>query len=897
MRRTLIPLAAALGVFAGAAALGFLVIARFLPERVRAITEGALGRLLQAPVRVEETQLYLHWGLALEARGLSAWPGPRGPALTVKRALLRVDLLPLLEGRVEPRWLRFEEPRLRVERDGGGAIVAPFAWAPSREEIERPDAPAYALGRERLLAALGAVLAVPLPAPRLEIAGGVLSVLDEAGAVPLEFREVAARVRRNADRSAGDFELRADLMRAETPSGQLRAWGELDPAGDTALRLELDRLDLAVLPAVLPALGRSARLAGRTSGELELRMEPGKPHRLDLDLHGQRLSAQLTRDGGPLRLVLPETHIEAALVLSDRHLELWSGRLQLGRTALRLEGALELPIRSDTRVRLVARASDLGFARLGDALTWLPPELHARAVAALERVGSGRLAELELRLATPLAHLAVQGGAERAALLRDLELRLRVEEADVWLGPANRLEDLSARVLFDGDRLDVRDAAATWNGVPLPRLDLQLTGVSQLSWSDDLRCQPPQAAPALPGRRALQDWLESRRDPEAVPWTHLELEADRILHPALGCMVEHLRAGLSPRADGFDFELEQATWAGAPLEGQGSFHSGPPERLALSLALGPAWEPVAPLEPAGPWATGRFQVTATAFGPWRIRGSEGGFELREGSLLLRETRLLLEPQGELHADLDLDLTHAEEVPFAARFRVENGSLADLARSLDRDGTLARGTLSAAGVLEGRLRAGESALARAVGSGVVMARDGELHRRLPPVLAIAMASGSVSPVADREVIPFDGIDAVLSLGQGRLRTESLALHGPWLRAIASGEVDVVQPPHATESVVALLFFRNLDKMIAKLPVLNRVLLGEDENLINAYFALSGPLGQPEARLIPVKTLAAGPASFVLEGFPAFVRGGLSRLLSVLSPGSSAGEQGAGERLGS
>ena len=74
------------------------------------------------------------------------------------------------------------------------------------------------------------------------------------------------------------------------------------------------------------------------------------------------------------------------------------------------------------------------------------------------------------------------------------------------------------------------------------------------------------------------------------------------------------------------------------------------------------------------------------------------------------------------------------------------------------------------------------------------------------------------------------------------------------------------------------------MISRLPLLNRVLLGEDENLINAYFALSGPLGEPEARLIPVKTLSAGPASFMLEGFPAFVRGGLSRLRSMLVPGS-------------
>jgi hypothetical protein len=897
LRRTLIPLAAALAVFAGAAALGFVVGARVLPERVRAVTEGALGRLLRTPVQVEETQVYVHWGLALEARGLSAWPGPAGPALTVERAVLRVDLVPLLAGRVEPRWLRFEGPRLRVVRDAGGAVVAPFVLAPAPRRLGDPAAPAEAQARQALEAVLGAVLSLPLPAPRLEIADGVLSVVDAGAAGPaLELRELVARLRRNADRSAGDFELRTDLARGEAPTSRLRAFGQLDPAGHSALRLSLDRLDLGSLVAALPPLARRVRLAGQASGELEVRMQPGAPHRLETDVHLERLAARGTAHASPFRLALPETRLAATFVLADRRLELRGGRLELGRAPLRLEGALELPPGGEAELELSVRASDLAFARLGDALAWLPPAPHARAVAALERVASGRLADLELELSTPLARLARPGAAGLAELLRGLELGLRVEETEVWLGPAHRLESLAARVELGGDRLRVHDAAATWNGVALPHLDLELDGVSHLAWSDDLRCQPPQAAPPLPGRRALEAWIESRRDPrEPLPWSRLELEADRILHPTLGCMVEQLRAALTPRADGLDVALEQATWAGAPLEGRGSYRRGPPERLALSLVLGPAWEPVAPVEPAGPLASGRFRFTATGFGPWRIRGSEGDFELRDASLLLRGTRLLLEPQGELHADVDLDLSRSDAVPFATRFRVENGSLADLARSLDRDGTLARGTVSAAGVLEGRLHAGRPALADAVGSGVVLVRDGELQRRLPPVLAIAMAS-ELSPVADREVIPFDGIDAVLSLGQGRLRTDSLALHGPWLRAIASGEVDVVHPPHPTESVVALFFFRNLDQMIARLPVLNRVLLGEDENLINAYFALSGPLGHPEARLIPVKTLSAGPASFVLEGFPAFVRGGLSRLLSVLAP-AGASEPEAGERLGS
>jgi hypothetical protein len=49
---------------------------------------------------------------------------------------------------------------------------------------------------------------------------------------------------------------------------------------------------------------------------------------------------------------------------------------------------------------------------------------------------------------------------------------------------------------------------------------------------------------------------------------------------------------------------------------------------------------------------------------------------------------------------------------------------------------------------------------------------------------------------------------------------------------------------------------------------------------------------------VKTLSAGPASFVLEGFPAFVRGGLGVLRSVLTPGPApSAPDVAGERADS
>ncbi|MEN8182103.1 MAG: AsmA-like C-terminal region-containing protein [Myxococcota bacterium] len=897
MRRNLVLVAIGLAVFTCAASVGFLVSARLLPERVREITERSLGELLGTSVAVEETQLYLSFGLAVEGRGITAWPGPDGPALSVRRAILQLDLLPLLLGRIEPRRLRFEAPRLQIERDPDGRIVAPFAWSPGAADPERP---AYELGRNTVDAAVTALLALPLPAPRLEIRDGGLTVLraGDPEAAALVLRDLDARVSRDTAGEAGRVQLETELVRGGRDGGRLNLHAEADRDRGTRVRLHLEQFELAALAAWAPPLGRRLGLGGRATGHLELRMEADKPHRLDADLALSRFSFRLARPGAsPLAGSSERGSLQAAFLLSESRLELWSGRMASGKLSLGLEGTLELPVGPNARVRLVARAPELALGDLRDGVGWLPEAAREDAEAHLARVEAGDLRNLELRVATSLGSFGTSP-EERLALVRDLELRGRLEGAVLRISESSRLGPVAATVLFDGDRLDLRRVSAEWKGTQLPGLEASITGLSHLLPAGEIRCPATAQVAPLPGRRALQDWLDARRNPELGPsWSRLTLEADWVRHPVLLCGLDHAQATLAPTEGGFSFELQQGIWAGAPIKARGVFRSRPSEILNLTVALGPAWEPVSEVDPDGPWASGRFVLDGQRFGPWRIRGSRGGFQLRDDELQLLDARLDLLPRGELRADLALNLADPEAVPYRLDFTVENGSIADLAESLDRDGTLAEGTLTAAGVLGGRLRAAESPFAEAAGTLVAMARDGELHRQLPPVLAIALAS-EFNPVADREVIPYDGIDAVLELDGGVLRTESLTLRGPWLRALASGEVDLVHPPHPAESVVALFFFRNLDNMISKLPLLNRVLLGEDENLINAYFALSGPLGKPQARLIPVKTLSAGPASFVLEGFPAFVRGGLSRLRSVLLPGDEAADpMPRSERIGS
>ena len=171
----------------------------------------------------------------------------------------------------------------------------------------------------------------------------------------------------------------------------------------------------------------------------------------------------------------------------------------------------------------------------------------------------------------------------------------------------------------------------------------------------------------------------------------------------------------------------------------------------------------------------------------------------------------------------------------------------------------------------------------------------MRSRLPLAIAIAAASETFNPFRSRESLPYVAIDASLRLENRRLVANHLSAKGPTLRMVATGSVELGSP-HPVEAVVGLFFFRGIDVVLGKVPILNTLLLGSDESLIPAYFSIEGPWKEPNADLIPVKSLLAGPASFVVEGVPGFVRGGMERLgqLFSLKPSESpAPRDNAGE----
>jgi hypothetical protein len=268
-----------------------------------------------------------------------------------------------------------------------------------------------------------------------------------------------------------------------------------------------------------------------------------------------------------------------------------------------------------------------------------------------------------------------------------------------------------------------------------------------------------------------------------------------------------------------------------------------------------------------------------------VSGASGSIAGSAARLDLPSTTLRLAPGGEIQGRVGIDLGLPDSLPFSAEAQFAGVDLLQLWQSADLERGALGGTLYGGGAISGQLRPGLNPLGDAKGLLALHARDGNIQRKVPIMLAIALASDRFNPFGSREDLPYDAIDAVARVQEGQLEFDSLQLHAPTLRLGATGKGGAVEP-YALEGVVGLFFFPGLDSLIDRIPIFNRVILGRNGNFVGAYFTITGQWGEPEASLIPIQTIATGPTGFLTEGLPGFVLGGIRRIQSVILPNEDA-----------
>jgi hypothetical protein len=859
LRRVLI-VAALLAVFGAAILAGIAVSSRLAPERLRAWIEARASEQL-GPVEIAGLRPWFGWGIGVELSSVCV-----GPAGCADQIWLTLSTRSLLRGTPRVRRIDVRGLDLHATQKSDGTWEPPLL--------------ARALTSARAGDASGAASA------------DLRATLADLPALSLE--DANARIERSDGRRLVLRDAQLSLVR--DPLGgppQLRSSGRLGDAAHDAGAFELVATleaagpegDLAFTDVDLAAIARDASLpldlAGRASGVLTWRREGALDVEAvfaDLRIAGRESAGETASSFATSSARLAARSLVGAERITVRAFD-WSS------DTLKLDGHAHVarPVGEASELAFELRGEKLDVAVLRDLARRVAPEDEAfqRNLRALR---GGRIESLSLGAgAVSVAELRSRR-SEPMRLAEDLALEATL--SGVELQPSDGgapIRELSGHFSVGRDRLRIAGARARIGDRPLPQLDLSVQGLRALAVALEAG-EPLPAVPPLPGIVTLDRWIASKRRPGAPPrWRRIDVNATWIEHPVLLRGLEDVRAVLEPANPGVHIREVKGFWGGVPFEGKGSYFGGEKSRIDVDVSLALPRRKVHRRGAAEPWGRLRFRYDLEKLGDFQAESVDGVADGIDARVEVRRAESRLRPRGDLRGDVDIDLSRSDRVPYRAQLALAKGSLSDLMNDLKMDGGAARGTVELDGKVTGSLALGQATLFEDMaGDAVLRLLDGEIHQRMNVLLAIAAASDTLNPFRSLKTIPYERIETKFRLADGIAATDGFSLQGPSLRMIGTGRVDLVGKEHLFEAVLGIFYFRTLDRVIGVFPILNRMLLGPDENLISTYFALNGPWGEPDARLIPVKSFASGPASFVLEGFPAFVRGGLSAIERMFGP---------------
>jgi hypothetical protein len=881
---------------AAACAAGGALISRLGPAWLRSSTERFLSAALAAEVSIERASLQLGPGVSVRASGLSVWPRRNGPALSVQAADIEIDPVGLLLGHVSLRRVVLDAAALRIERTQSGVWDPPLPSQLLSSGARGPadaEGSASVAGIERLARiaerALESARRQPIPDLAIELRAGKLELIDHLqrgpDGEPLHLAIERFRIHAAPWTFGRGVTIAGSgrLLEAGIERGRFEIEARRGPDRTPRLALRVTDLDLGLLDRATRWGGPGARPTGTATGRIEVVRRDQGHSEIAIDLAVRGLTAALP-GSGPLPapgLALPELEIRLAASVARESLRVSRGEIETTGVSVRFDASAERPLRPASVARLHARLDPVEVAALKRLLMSFPGALPFDA-RLIERFEGGSLDALELEGSAPLERwpALLIGDGERD--VDRLRLRAVLADVDLRLGGREPLRSVGGEIRFEGDRLELRRLHAVRGGAPLPRLDVTLLGVRHLVFGD------PKSRGAIPevgdlrGIGPLWRILFGPRPPGAPRGpSRVLVDADWIHHPALIWPIEQLLAVLRTEKGGFSFRLESGTWGGAPISGDGRFFRDPEPRLTIALAAGAPISRDKPWQATRYWARGEFESDGFFIGPLAIESAGGEFDAKGETLRLHEIVAACGPTLRQTGAVELDLSRPDSVPMRTNFEIGAGSVPELASALGLDPEHATGDVDVTGVMTGWLHPGHHPLSDLTGTTAFTARDGEIRRELPAARAVASVSDENQLLRGRDVIRYQEINGVFELKAGRASLEEFSIDSPDLRILVSGHVNVVDPEHPLEVVVGVFLFRTLDATLDRIPLLNKLILGRDKNLVGAYFELTGPWREPTARLIATKTLASGPGKLVMS-VPSFVKKGFDAIQSVVMP---------------
>jgi hypothetical protein len=911
VRHRRIAVIAIAALFLAAIAAGLVVAERFGSERIVSEVETRLGAALQTKVTIGSLRVRPGTFIRVEGERLRAWQSESDvpPGLEIQRVSGSIDAFSLLGGEIQLARLKVEGAQLRLVASGTRGWSAsgtehPTAVpeavpeaAPEAQPAADSDPPPTIVPGTRegdvaqplewlaplisLETAFRRAMSAPHAAGVLEFSDVTIAFLsegegeDERGALRLE--KLSGRLVHRRFGGGSDLHVAARVSEGGRDRGGIELTGRRERDDSVRIVMKTDALELAAGARYIRGFRAHAKVEGQLTGEWTYETPEFGSGRLQIDVALRDLRSSLPDGGAALQAISsPKIDVSGALEISPQSATLRDIRIANRDTALAMSGEVGRPLQNSSMATVELSLLNLELAQARHLIGWLPEIERREAAAVLAPLKRGRLATLNAKGSATLSRWQHLLAGRTRRMPRGFRMQVELADTVAWVADTNRLEGLSAKLRWEGNRVEIERADAVLNGTPLPTLDLVIDGFPNfLAGKAELREMNSAALPLL-GLGAL--WESLRPKGAAVSadiGTQVDLEIASLVHPLFIWPMWDVSAAIEARPKHLAIHAKRATWAGVPIRGKADWTFGPDERVSIRLVADrPAADSSVPPHEEN-WAHGAFEVGPIHGDRWKQQRAAGNFEASGGRVRIRDLEIDLLPSGSARADGALELSIRGRVPYRANFGVVDGNASALAKLVGLPEHQVTGRIEGDGSFEGKLEPGASFFDQLSGLLDLRGFDGEIRKVSPPVVAISEATRSIDSFDPRDVVAFERVDAVLEFTDGRLFSEAFSLDGPKIGVVAKGEVQLGVQHKSIDAEVFLLLFRKLDRVLVKIPILNRLLLGTDENLIAAGFHVTGLWSDPQVDSIPLNS-SAGPASQVLQGVPLFVMRGIRAL---------------------
>ena len=268
------------------------------------------------------------------------------------------------------------------------------------------------------------------------------------------------------------------------------------------------------------------------------------------------------------------------------------------------------------------------------------------------------------------------------------------------------------------------------------------------------------------------------------------------------------------------------------------------------------------------WRSG---ITLPEFGRIALRVEEGKwrytvFSNLTAQISLAQGRLNLERfnfevkggEGDLTAWVDLD--NEGGLAFALNTTLSHVNAGRFFRDFDlQERVWITGAFNLWGSLVGRGRNGEGLRRSLEGNLRVRMEKGRIRRwrilsKVFSLFNVSQLFKGKLPELTGEGLPYNTITGEIGIAKGIARTENLVVDSDAMKITIIGEADLAR--EALDFTVGLHPMGTVDTIVSKVPLVGRILAGEDESIICYYVEVKGDFSNPKVKHIPLKSMERG-----------------------------------------